>query len=209
MSRSTSTVIILLASILLSGSPLRAQEKDTFGGWEHLELAHSFQDPKCYGTIYFEHDNIQYQRLELCFISAAFGYKFSDWLKADAAYDFMIEPDGIGHRAVAAVTGTLKADNLTLSLRERFQHKWPPGTSPQINELRSRLKAQYAFPNSRVKPYLALEVYTWDKWLKSRHYAGSAITLNTHFELDVYYMYYLFASKPAEHVLGLGLNIAF
>ena len=209
MPRSTSIVIIFLTCILLSGSPLHAREKSTFGGWEHIDLTYSFRDSKWYGALYFEHDNIQYQRLDICFISTVFGYKFSDWLKADAAYDFMIQPEGIGHRAVVAVTGTLKKGNLSLFLRERYQHKWSPGTLPQENELRSRLKAQYTFPNSRFKPYLALEVYTWEKWLKSRHYAGTAITLNTHFELDVYYMYFLFASKTAEHVLGLGLNIAF
>ena len=35
------------------------------------------------------------------------------------------------------------------------------------------------------------------------------LTLNDHFELETYYMYYLFANKPAEHVLGIGLNMAF
>lgn len=209
MSRLIASVSVLLTFILLSGRPLHAQEKSTFGGWEHIDLTHSFRDSKWYGSLYFEHNNIQYQRLDICFISTSVGYEFSDWLKADAAYNFMIQPEGIGHRAVVAVTGTLKKGNLSLSLRERYQHKWPPGTLPQENELRSRLKAQYAFPNSRFKPYLALEVYTWDKWLKSRHYAGTAITLNTHFELDVYYMYYLFANGQAEHVPGLGLNIDF
>lgn len=187
---------------------LHAQEGSTFGGWEHMDLSHSFKNSNWYASLYFEHDNIRYQRLDLCFVSASFGYHFSKWLKASAAYDFMIEPAGIGHRAVAEVTGTLRKGNLSLSLRERYQHKWPPGASPQTNELRNRLKAQYAIPNSRLKPYLALEVYVWDKWLKSRHYAGTTVAINTHLELEAYYMYFLFADKPAEHVLGLGVNMA-
>lgn len=212
MSRLTTIAAVLWTFILplLGSTMLYAQEEsNTFGGWEHIELAHSFKDSKWYSSIYFEHDNYQYQRLDLCFISAAFGYEFTGWLKAGAAYDFLIEPVGIGHRAVAYVTGTLKEGNLSLSLRERFQHKWSIGTSTQGNELRSRLKAQYAIPGSRIKPYIAIEVYSWEKWQKTRHYVGSAITLDNHFELEAYYMYYLFANKPAEHVLGIGLNMAF
>ena len=212
MSRLTAIVAVLLTFILsLSGSTvLYAQEADnTFGGWEHIELAHSFKDSKWYGSIYFEHENYQYQRLDQCFISAGLGYEFTSWLKAGAAYDFLIEPAGIGHRAVAYVTGTLKEGNLSLSLRERYQHKWSIVTSTRGNELRSRLKAQYTIPGSRFKPYVAVEVYSWEKWQKTKHYVGSTITLNDHFELETYYMYYLFANKPAEHVLGIGLNMAF
>lgn len=206
MPKSLTVPIFLICLLLFPSNTLSAQENNTFGGWEHLEVAHTFKNTNLYGYIYFEHDNFQYQRLDFCFISVDIGYKFTNWLKTSVAYDFFVEPIGIGHRAIADITGTLKEGNLSLSLRERYQHRWSMGNSSQGNELRSRLKAQYSIPESRLKPYLAIEVYTWEKWQKTRHYIGSAITLDNHFELEAYYMYYLFANKPAEHVFVLGLN---
>jgi hypothetical protein len=77
----------------------------------------------------------------------------------------------------------------------------------QGNVLRSRLKVQYAIPESRLKPFLAMEVFTWDEWKKTRHYVGTTCSINKHFEIEGYYVYYTFANKPDEHVLGIGLNM--
>jgi hypothetical protein len=105
------------------------------------------------------------------------------------------------------VKGTLKQGNLSVSLRERYIHSWSPEIGEQGDVLRSRLKTQYSIPNSRFKPYLAVEVFTWDKWKKTRHYVGTTYDINNHFEIEGYYIYYTFDGKPAEHVLGIGLNI--
>ena len=190
--------------------PISSQEKEednTFGGWEFLEVYHDFNETNLFTSFYFEHANYQYKRLESWYARLMFGYKFNNWLKTDVAYDFMQEPDFITHRAVADLTGTLKQGNLTVSVRERYIHSWSPEVNEQGNVLRSRLKAQYAIPNTRFKPYLAVEIFTWDKWKKTRHYVGSTYSINNHLEIEGYYIYYTFDRKPAEHVLGIGLNI--
>lgn len=190
--------------------PIFSQEKEednTFGGWEFLEVYHGFNETNLFTSFYFEHANYQYKRLESWYARLMFGYKFNNWLKTDVAYDFMQEPDFITHRAVADLTGTLKQGNLTVSVRERYIHSWSPKVNEQGNVLRSRLKAQYAIPNTRFEPYLAVEVFTWDKWKKTRHYVGSTYSINNHLEIEGYYIYYTFDGKPAEHVLGIGLNV--
>ena len=202
-------VLCLLVFFVVSLS-LYSQEKEednTFGGWEFLEVYHDFKDSDWFTSFYFEHANYQYKRLESWYARLMFGYKINSWLKTDVAYDFMQEPGFITHRAVADVTGTLKQGNLSVSLRERYIHSWSPKIGEQGDVLRSRLKTQYSIPNSRFKPYLAVEVFTWDKWKKTRHYVGTTYDINNHFEIEGYYIYYTFDGKPAEHVLGIGLNI--
>lgn len=202
-------VLCILVFFVVS-LPLYSQEKEednTFGGWEFLEIYHDFKDSDWFTSFYFEHANYQYKRLESWYARLMFGYKINSWLKTDVAYDFMQEPGFITHRAVADVTGTLKQGNLSVSLRERYIHSWSPEIGEQGDVLRSRLKTQYSIPNSRFKPYLAVEVFTWDKWKKTRHYVGTTYDINNHFEIEGYYIYYTFDGKPAEHVLGIGLNI--
>ena len=202
--------LFFIVSFIFFCVPIFSQEKEednTFGGWEFLEVYHDFNETNWFTSFYFEHANYQYKRLESWYARLMFGYKFNNWLKADVAYDFMQEPDFITHRAVADLTGTIKQGNLTVSVRERYIHSWSPEVNEQGNVLRSRLKAQYAILNTRFKPYLAVEVFTWDKWKKTRHYVGSTYSINNHLEIEGYYIYYAFDGKPAEHVLGIGLNI--
>lgn len=201
-------ILVILFSFLCTTAYAQEKEEDnTFGGWEFLEVYHGFEDSAWFTSFYFEHANYQYKRLESWYARVMFGYKLNKWLKADVAYDFMQEPDYATHRAVADLTATLKQENLTISVRERYIHSWSPEINEQGNVLRSRLKAQYAIPDSRFKPYLAVEVFTWDKWKKTRHYVGSTYSINKYFEIEGYYIYYTFDGKPAEHVIGIGVNI--
>lgn len=204
--------ILMMASLLCSVFAV-AQENDfednTFGGWEFFEISHSFKNSNWFTSLYLEHDNYQYKRLECWYTRLTLGYKINSWLKTDVAYDFMQEPDYVTHRGVYDISATLKQGNLSISVRERFVHSWSPSISKHSNVLRSRLKVQYSIPNSRFSPYLAMEVFTWDVWKKTRHYVATTYEINEHFELEGYYLYYTFASTPAEHVLGIGLNMEF
>ena len=202
--------LLSLTFFSLSLISIHAQEpaeENTFGGWEFLEVYHGFDNSPWFTSFYFEHANYQYKRLESWYARMLFGYKLISWLKTGIAYDYMQEPDYITHRVVAEVTGTLKQDNLTVSVRERYIHSWSPEVEEQGNVLRSRLKVQYTIPETCFKPYLAMEVFTWDKWKKTRHYVGSTYAINKKMEIEGYYIYYTFDGKPAEHVLGIGLNI--
>ena len=204
---------ILMIATLLCSVTAAAQENEfednTFGGWEFFELSHSFKNSNWFTSLYFEHDNYQYKRIECWYIRLTVGYKINSWLKTDVAYDFMQEPDYVTHRGVYDISATIRQGNLSVSVRERFVHSLSPAISKHSNVLRSRLKAQYDIPNSRFSPYLAMEVFTWNVWKKTRHYVATTYEINEHFELEGYYLYYTFASAPAEHVLGIGLNMEF
>ena len=201
----------LLPLLLLFLTPLclRAQEVEdnTFGGWEFIEVNHDFGDSPFFGSFYFEHDNYQYQRLECWYTRTTLGVKILPWLKADAAYDFLQEPAFHTHKLNLDLTGSLKQGNLKVSIRERYVHSWTPATGEQGTVLRSRLKLQYAFPESRWSPYLAVEVFTWgDTWKKTRHYVACNYDFSDTVQFEAYYLYYAFNGMPAEHVIGLGLN---
>lgn len=201
------TLLLILLIFFSIPSYSQEEEDNTFGGWEFLEVNYGFKNSNWYSTFYFEHANYQYKRLECWYARLVFGYKMTNWLKVGIAYDFMQEPEYITHRGVTEIIGSLKQGNLTVSLRERYIHSWSPEVGKHSNVLRSRLKVQYFIPESRFKPFLAMEVFTWDEWKKTRHYIGTTCIINKHFELEGYYVYYTFADKPAEHVLGIGLNI--
>lgn len=198
--------------LLLSGLYVNAQEieDNTFGGWEFLEVTYNIKDTPLFSSLYFEHDNYQYQRLECWYLRAMFGWNITKFLKADVAYDFMQEPGYITHRAVFDLQGSLKQGNLKVSVRERYIHTWSPEIGKQSDVLRSRLKVQYAIPGTRFSPYLAAEVFTWGTtWKKTRHYVACTYDFTDFMQLEWYYIYYTFKGLPAEHVLGIGLNFEF
>lgn len=206
-------VVPALSGPELAADSSRSESGDWNGelaGWEFFEVYHDFRNSNWFTSVYFEHDNIKYRTFDCWYLRTTIGYKFNSWLKADVAYDFMQEPDFITHRAVFDLTGTLRQGDLKVSVRERYIHTWSPAVGQQSNVLRSRLKAQYSIPDSRFKPYLAMEVFTWgDTWKKTRHYVATTYTINEHFELEGYYLYYTYAAKAPQHILGIGLNMEF
>ncbi|MBQ3723533.1 MAG: DUF2490 domain-containing protein [Bacteroidales bacterium] len=72
--------------------------------------------------------------------------------------------------------------------------------------LRTRGKVAYAIPETRFKPYVSCELFTTDKWEKTRYYLGTTCKLGEHSTLDLFYLYYVMAGVPNQerHVLGLG-----
>lgn len=200
----------IIAILLLLGPLATAQEQvedNTFGGWEFFEINHNFGKSPIFGSLYFEHDNFQYQRLDCWYIRTTVGVKILPWLSADVAYDFLRDPSAFSHRAVFDLTGSLKEGHVSVSLRERYMHTWTPSKGEQSDVLRSRLKVQYNFDNSRFSPYVAVELFTWGvTYKKCRYYAGCYYNFSKKVQAEAYYIYYAFNGKPAEHVLGIGLN---
>ena len=190
--------------------PLSAQEKEdnTFGGWEFIEVNHDFGKSPVFATFYFEHDNYRYRRLECWYTRTTLGVKLLPWLKADVAYDYIREPSWVTHKAAFDMTASLRQGGLKVSVRERYMHSWTPALGSEGDILRSRLKVQYDIPESRFSPYLAVEVFTWgDEWKKTRHYVACDYNLSKTVQLEAYYLYYAFNALPAEHVIGLGVNL--
>lgn len=199
----------ILLLLFLLPVPLFAQEEvddRTFGGWEFFEVNKDFGSSLIYASFYFEHDNFQYRRLDNWYTRSIVGVKIFPWLKADVAYDFMKEPSRETHHAMFDIIGTLKLDNFTITLRERYRHSWDPAACTQSNEMRSRLKIQYAIPRSRFSPYVAIEPITWAHWIKTRHYVACNYNITNWFQLEAYYLYYTYRSRPDMHVIGLGAN---
>lgn len=194
--------------MLLLTFTARGQEEDnTFGGWEFVEVNYNFKKAPVFASFYFEHDNYQYQRLECWYTRTTVGVKLLPWLSADVAWDYLREPNSYSHKLLLDVTGSLKEGPLKVSIRERYVHSWTPSTRTQSDVLRSRLKVQYTFPNSRWSPYLAMEVFTWGtEWKKTRHYVACNYNFTKKVQGEFYYLYYAFKNLPAEHVLGIGLN---
>ena len=203
-------IVVLICCCLLA-LPVSSRAQDVpegweFGGWEFFEVYHNFGNSPFFGSFYFEHDNFHYRYFDCWYTRTILGAKILPWLKADVGYDFMKEPSALKHKLILDVTGTLKSGNFNVSLRERYLHTWTHSGGPQANELRSRLKVQYDVPHTRWSPYLAVEFISWGQWNKTRHYVGSLYNFNSWLQLETYYIYYTHNGKPAQHILGIGLN---
>jgi hypothetical protein len=203
-------ILIVLFSSFNVALASEKEENNTFGGWEFIEVNYNFKKAPFFATLYFEHDNYQYQRLECWYLRSTLGWKVNKWLKADVAYDFMQEPGYVTHRALVDLQGTLKSGNFKVSIRERYIHSWSPAIHKSSGVLRSRLKVAYDIPETKFSPYLAAEVFTQGTtWKKTRHYVACTYDFTDFMQLEWYYMYYAFNGVPAEHVLGIGLNFDF
>lgn len=199
----------LVALTFVAASAAAQDDDDIFSSWNTIQLKKSWE--RMYLTTRVEN------RTGDCSILRQYvGCKILPWLKFDLAYDYITERDGeVKQRALASLTGTLKQGGLSVSLRERYLLSFnrPDGSEvwdEPTSVLRSKLTAQYAIPDSRFAPYLAVELFTWEKWKKTRHYAGTTVKIDEHNSLDLFYMYYTFAGKSyAQHTLGAGWNFSF
>lgn len=191
---------------LLAVLPLRA---DDFGSWHFIQATKTLGQSGAYLGLRAEYrDCNEFSATERWFLRPIVGYRFTSWLKGEVMYDFMRKPGDIQiHQGIAALIATLREGPLAVTLRERYQYSYNATAGTACNYLRSYLKTAYALPEGRFTPYLAVELFTWDTWIKSRHYAGTSIRLSTHCSLDAYYMYHTFAASEASHILGLGCNI--
>ena len=58
--------LILFLAIFVSNISVaqKKEENNNFGGWEFLEVVYNFKNSPMFASVYFEHDNYQYKRLE-------------------------------------------------------------------------------------------------------------------------------------------------
>lgn len=201
-------LFFVLLFVAMSCYEAQAQEEDnSFGGWHFLEVSHSFGNSPWSAMLYFEHENYQYQRLDCWYLRPGVRFRALPWLKLGLSYDYLQLSSTYGHRIVADVVGTLKEDNLTASLRFRYLHTWKPKMGTEDNELRTRLIVSYHIPETRLSPYMAVEVFTWGSaWKRSRHYAACTYDITSHIQVEGFYML-TFSGHTPEHILGLGLNV--
>ena len=202
-------MLSLSALLLMAVSSMHAQEVPEgwrFGGWEFIEVNHDFGQSPFFGSFYFEHDNLQYRHFDCWYTRTTAGMKLLSWLKADVAYDLLREPSVFTHKLLIDAIAGHTAGPLKVTLRERYVHSWKGNGGGQGDVLRSRLKLQYKIPSSRFSPYLAIELFTWKSWIKTRHYVACNYDLTRWMQLEAYYLYYTYHKLPAQHILGLGVN---
>ena len=200
----------LLAAITLLLLAAATARADDFGSWHYIHATKPLGQSRFYLGARAEYRTCNsFSSTDRWFLRPIAGYRFTPWLKGEVMYDFMRRPGDVQiHQALAGLTATLKQGPLSVTLRERYQYQYNATAGTSRNFIRSYLKTAYAFPQSRFTPYLAVELFTWDTWLLSRHFAGTAIRLTQHCALDVYYLYHTFAAREASHILGLGCNIS-
>ncbi|MBO4570739.1 MAG: DUF2490 domain-containing protein [Bacteroidales bacterium] len=207
------TSILIAVIILLLPSLLRAQEKDDYGCWTDIQINKSWSDGSTSGGPYiglrgeFRTKN-NFQSTDIWFIRPTVGYKFNNWLKSDISYDWCQSGLGLQHKFLFSATGTLKSGPLSVSVREMYVRILTTSTGQWSNLLRSKMTAQYAIPDCGIKPYLAIEVFTWTKWINTRHFVGAQFPLLEGCSADLFYLYLTTAgTSSARHIAGLGLNV--
>ena len=211
------TIVIILSVLALSAARTSAQTVSDLGTWSSIQLVKSFGAP--FAMARLEHRSYNHvSGTECWFAMAGGGYNFNNWLKGDLSYEYWSIPsagDMVQHKAVLSLTETLKRDALSLSLREKYELAYNPGTKSFSNTLRTRLRGQYKAPESIFTPYLMYELFgSFDsgKWVRSLHYAGTEISLGGGHSLDFYYLYHLYdkgGQLAACHLLGIGYAFVF
>ena len=179
-------------------------------------------------------------------------YKLSSWLKADAGYVLLYDNNrekttykssgaantwrpsywSTKHRVYASLSASHKFSNdIKLSLRERWQYTYRPGTTTQRwdyddedwedkvvagkgkNILRSRLSLAYTPKGTLLSPYAHMELYNAWSTEKIRYTLGTDIRLSKQHSLSVYYRFddirHASAEDPDMHYLGIGYKIKF
>ena len=208
-------LLALLFAALLSFTA-RAQETDDYGYWTDIQINKAWKDASGSGGPYVGlrgeyRTKERMQATDIWFIRPTVGYRFNSWLRSDVSYDWCHAASGLQHKFLFGTTGTLKQGQLSVSLREMYVRILTTGAEGSAgvwsNLLRSKLNVQYTFPGSDLKPYLAIEMFTWTEWMNTRHFVGMAAPLGSRCSVDVFYLYLLTAgSTPARHIAGLGLT---
>lgn len=181
-------------------------------------------------------------------------YKLAKWLKLGAGYkllnsnfreDISYNPSGsynnwrpsywgTKHRFFASLTGSYKfANNIKLSLRERWQYTYRPATTVTRwdfdnewwedktrsgkgkNQLRSRFQIEYDKKRAIFTPYASIELYNSWGIERIRYNVGTDIRLNKHHSLGVFYRFQNARGSDADdydpdmHYLGVGYKLKF
>lgn len=198
-----SKIFVLVSFILLI--PALSFAQDTFCLRNFVQVSKKWD--KVYTNFKFEN------RTGDCWlVRPTVGYSIKPWLKVDVSYEFNhAYSKESSHNAMAGLTGNLRQGNLSVMLKERYVSSWDimdKGSYQQSNVLRSLFVVQYSIPNRIVNPFVSIELYSWEKWQKTRHNVGIKMRIDRHNEIEMSYMYMIFANRPnAIHGLTIAYNL--
>lgn len=199
---------IVSVLFLMAGTCIQSRADDG-GSWISLQANKSWQ--KAYGFLRLEHRSFNsFSDTEAQFLATGLGLKLTPWLKTDLSYEYWdINNSVTMHKAVLSGTGTLSRGGLSVALREKLEFAVNPASSTTSFVLRSRLRAQYAIPESAFRPYVMAENFVWSSWIRSLYYVGTDIVLSQHSSFDLFYLYHVPAGSQQVHLVGVGYNFNF
>lgn len=211
MAKGKHYIIVLLLAMLFAGpgpgsGQVRAQERDDFGIWSQIDVGAKLTD-KWTGGLWFEHRSKEYAKtLDCALVMPYLNYRPIKFLQLGYASEFITTLSGWYITCRPSATLLLGDGPLTFALRELPIYTYHCTDKTGKWALRTRGKVAYAIPQTRLKPYLSCELFTTDKWEKTRYYAGTTWSLGKHSTIDLFYLYYVMAGEPnrERHVLGLG-----
>lgn len=198
-------LLVLLPALALAAA---TYGQGLFSSWNDIQFSKSWTD--AYASL-----RVENRTSDCWFVRPMVGYRLAPWLRGDVAYDYLrTDSDVDHHRALFSLTATARHGLLTASVRERYVFDLTRdratrtlGNPSQV--LRSQLKVQCDVPDMPFTPYVALELFTWERWQKTRHYVGTLVALNAHHAVDFYYLYYTSAGSEPRHIFGVGYNYSF
>ena len=143
---------------------------DDFGSWASIQATKSI-GTGAYAMARFEHRSYENMSATECYFAmAGGGGRICNWLSGDLSYEFWKVPsagDITVHKGVASITGTLRRDALAVSLREKYELAFYPGSGGSgeggsgrcTSTLRSRVRAQYKIDAVPLTPYVMYEYF--------------------------------------------------
>lgn len=195
---------VIIAVVLFLGTVCRAQERDDFGIWQSINLKGNIGKGWSAG-LWFEHRSKESARtLDCALVMPYVNYRPVSYLQFGYSSEYILTGGPKYITCRPSVTLLLSSGDLSFQLRELpiYEHNLDTGNGSWT--LRTRGKAAYAIPGTHLKPYVSCELFTADKWKKTRHYFGTEWKIDKHSTLDVFYMYYVMSTLPYQrHVLGL------
>lgn len=203
---------ILTLVLLLFPSLSTAQERDDYGYWNYIQINKAWKDASgsggpCIGLRGEYRTMERFRTTDILFIRPTIGYRFNSLLKSELSYDYCRRASGLQHKFMFSTTLSLKSGPLGVSLREMYVRTLSTSSGAWSNRLRSKLNVQYTFPESGLKPYLAIEIFSWSKWDNTRHFVGMTAPLGSCCSADLFYLYLTTSGTPrARHVAGLGFT---
>lgn len=185
-------------------------------------------------------------------LEASGSYKIARWLKVEAGYQWLLDnnrekittnPGGAPnnwrpsywasrHRLQLALTGSLQAGDVTLSVRERWQFTrrpshtttrydfdnlwWEPTTvrGKSSNVLRSRVQIEYNIPHCHLTPEVSVELFNDMRLDKTRVQLGGDYKITRNHIVGLFYRYQNVNNRngdnePNMHMLGLTYKFKF
>jgi len=235
-----------MMALVCVATPTIAQDDD-FGLWGEVNVEKKLNKKWTLGAgaEYRSRDNVK-ESDRLSFGADA-TYKVTDWLKASAGYTLLCDNVyklnenatkyadywGVRHRFSLSLTASKSLQNLTVSLRERWQYTYRPErtvmrhhvvTGDEVGEKtygakgknvwRNRLQLKYKLTKA-WRPYVNAESFVAGSGLeKIRYAAGTEYRLSKQHSFEARYIYqHVYdnesADEPNRHAIGIGYTYSF